>query len=66
MDFPDRRVPWFEAVSLLVPLVAVLVPLARMLGTGATTMEEGTVLVVASGILDGRLPHADVSYLYAP
>ena len=66
MDSPSRRVPWAEATSLLVPLVAVLVPLARMLGTGATTMEEGNVLVVASGILDGRLPHADVSYLYAP
>lgn len=29
-------------------------------------MEEGNILVVASGILDGRLPHADVSYIYAP
>ncbi len=79
MDSPDqpaprlRRgalvgdgIPWGEVASLVVPLVAVLVPLARMLGTGATTMEEGNVLVVAAGILDGRLPHADVAYLYAP
>ncbi len=59
-------IQWGEVASLVVPLVAVLVPLARMLGTGATTMEEGNVLVVAAGILDGRLPHADVAYLYAP
>jgi len=37
-----------------------------MMGTGALSMEEGNVLAVAAGILDGRLPHADVGYLYAP
>ncbi len=61
-----KTVRWGELASLLVPLVAVLFPLARMLGTAATSMEEGNVLVVAAGILDGRLPHADVAYLYAP
>ena len=53
-------------LSLAVPALFVAIPLARMLGTGATTMEEANVLVVAAGILDGRLPHADVEYLYAP
>jgi len=62
----DNGPSWSELASLAVPLVAVLVPVARMLGTAATSMEEGTILVVASGILDGRLPHADVSYLSAP
>ena len=61
-----KNVQWGEGASLFVPLVAVLFPLARMLGTAATSMEEGNILVVASGILDGRLPHADVAYLYAP
>ena len=61
-----KNLQWGELASLLVPLVAVLLPLPRMLGTAATSMEEGNILVVASGILDGRLPHADVAYLYAP
>ena len=58
--------PWGELASVAVPLLAVLVPVARMLGTGALSMEEGNILAVAAGILDGRLPHADVGYLYAP
>ncbi|HAZ56708.1 MAG TPA: hypothetical protein DCY78_05705 [Acidimicrobiaceae bacterium] len=53
-------------LSLAVPALFVAIPLARMLGAGATTMEEANVLVVAAGILDGRFPHADVEYLYAP
>lgn len=60
------RVPWAELASVAVPLLAVLVPVARMMGTGALSMEEGNVLAVSAGILDGRLPHADVGYLYAP
>ena len=62
---PSRR-QWSEVLSLAVPALFVAIPLARMLGAGATTMEEANVLVVAAGILDGRLPHADVEYLYAP
>ena len=62
---PSRR-QWFEVLSLAVPALFVAIPLARMMGTGATTMEEANVVVVAAGILDGRLPHADVEYLYAP
>ena len=62
---PSRR-QWAEVLSLAVPALFVAIPLARMLGAGATTMEEANVLVVAAGILDGRLPHADVEYLYAP
>ncbi|MEE2958314.1 MAG: hypothetical protein VX488_05045 [Actinomycetota bacterium] len=63
--FPTA-VRWGEVASLAVPLAAVLVPVARMMGTGALSMEEGNVLAVSAGILDGRLPHADVGYLYAP
>ncbi|SUZ91840.1 uncharacterized protein METZ01_LOCUS44694, partial [marine metagenome] len=37
-----------------------------MLAMGATTMEEGNVLVVADLFLDGRWPHGDVEYVYAP
>ena len=55
-----KQVPWGELASVAVPLLAVLVPVARMLGTGALPMEEGNILAVAAGILDGRLPHADV------
>ena len=75
MEVPGRRniprprwstLPWTEAASLLVPAIAVAIPLARMFGTGATSMEEANALVVGAGILDGRLPHADVEYLYAP
>ena len=75
MDAPGRRrlrLPLpsvrrsVEVVSLAVPALFVAIPLARMLGAGATAMEEANVLVVAAGILDGRLPHADVEYLYAP
>ena len=75
MDAPGRRrlrLPRpsvrrsVEVVSLAVPALFVAIPLARMLGAGATAMEEANVLVVAAGILDGRLPHADVEYLYAP
>jgi len=61
-----KQVPWGELASVAIPLLAVLVPVARMMGTGALSMEEGNVLAVAAGILDGRLPHADVGYLYAP
>ena len=53
---PSRR-QWFEVLSLAVPALFVAIPLARMMGTGATTMEEANVVVVAAGILDGRLPH---------
>ena len=56
---PSRR-QWSELLSLAIPALFVAIPLARMLGAGATTMEEANVLVVAAGILDGRLPHADV------
>ena len=75
MEVPGRRniprprwstLPWTEATSLLILAVAVAIPLARMFGTGATSMEEANALVVGAGILEGRLPHADVEYLYAP
>ena len=72
MEVPGRRniprprwstLPWTEATSLLILAVAVAIPLARMFGTGATSMEEANALVVGAGILEGRLPHADVEYL---
>jgi len=61
-----RPFPWGEMASVAIPLIAVLVPVARMMGASALSMEEGNVLAVSAGILDGRLPHADVGYLYAP
>lgn len=61
-----QAIRWGEVIALAIPFAAVLVPIARMMGSGALTMEEGNILVVAAGILEGRLPHADVNYLYAP
>ena len=55
-----------RALPFLIAAVAVIVPLPGMLAMGATTMEEGNVLVVADLFLDGRWPHGDVEYVYAP
>ena len=55
-----------RALPFLIAAAAVIVPLPGMLAMGATTMEEGNVLVVADLFLDGRWPHGDVEYVYAP
>ncbi|MCP4793256.1 MAG: hypothetical protein GY882_08010, partial [Actinomycetia bacterium] len=55
-----------RALPFLVTAAAVLIPLPGMLAMGATAMEEGNVLVVADLFLDGRWPHGDVEYVYAP
>jgi hypothetical protein len=63
---PGRRRAVFVAIGLVVVAAALLAPLWSELHKVNATQEDGFMLVVPDLVLDGRVPHADISWLYGP
>ena len=54
------------AAGVALVAVALLAPLWSELHKVNSTQEDGFMLVVPDLVLDGRVPHADISWLYGP
>jgi hypothetical protein len=61
-----RRSRVLLGVGAAVVAVAILAPLSSELHRVNSTQEDGFMLVVPRLVLDGWVPHADISWLYGP